>query len=153
MAIKTVDLGPGSLTLGTGPGLEVSGQLTSCSVETSESVATTDPVPVLSGEEKAGTDKVTHTQTIKGNLFQDLDAAGVVAYSFANAGLWKACTFTPNTVKAAKVDGEVCLVPITVGGDVTGVVGRRGDPLRSDFSWRFRPTTGKTVAQTFTPGV
>lgn len=150
MTIKTVDLGPGTLTLG-GP-LECASQLTNCRVETSESVESTDPIPVLSGEEKAGSERVSHTQTIAGNLFQDLDAAGVVAYSFANAGLWKTCTFTPNTTQAAVVNGEACIVPITVGGDVTGTPGKRGDNLRSDFTWRFRPLPGETVADTFTPG-
>lgn len=149
MTIKTYDLGPGTLTLGSTP-LNISGQMTNARVETSESVTTTDPIPVLSGEEKAGTDRVTHTHTLAGNLFQDLDAAGVVAYSFANAGVWVPCVFTPNTAKAAKVTGEVCPVPITVGGDVTGTAAKRGENPRSDISWRFRPTG--TVAAMFTPG-
>lgn len=147
--IKTVDIGPGSLTLGAA-NLQIAGQVTSSRLDTSESVASTDPIPVLSGEEKAGTDRVTHTHTLVANVFQDYDAAGLVAFSFANAGQWVDCTLTPNTVDGAKVTGEVCVVPITVGGDVTGTATRRGENPRSDISWRFRPADNGTVASIFT---
>lgn len=150
MTIRTVDLGPGSLTLGTIP-LDISGQMTSVRLDTSEAVTTTDPIPVLSGEEKAGSDKVTHTHTLAGNLFQDYDAAGVVAYSFANAGKWVACEFVPNSDLGATIEGEVCVIPITVGGDLTGTTERRGENPRADISWRFRPANNGPVSSIFTP--
>lgn len=149
MTINVYDLGPGSLTIGTAP-LNIAGQLTNCRLETSESVTSTDAIPVLSGEELAGTDRVDFTHTLAGNLFQDLDAAGVVAYSFAHAGEWVACVFTPSTAEGAVLTGQVSMVPITVGGDVTGTAAKRGPNPRSDFSWRFRPTPGDTVADIFT---
>jgi len=147
--IKTIDLGPGSLALGVAP-LEAAGQTTSMRLDTAEQVTTTDPIPVLSGEEKAGTDKVTHTHTLAGNLFQDLDAAGVVTFSFVNAGQWVPCVFKP-TSGAALLTGEVRPIPITVGGDITGTVNKRGENPRSDISWAFRPAPGDTVADIFTP--
>lgn len=149
MTIKTTNLGPGTLSLGAVP-LDISGQMTNTRLETAEQVTSTDAIPVLSGEEKAGTDRVTHTHTLAGNLFQDLDAAGVVAYSFAHAGEWVACTFVPNTVEGATVAGQVCPVPITIGGDVTGTAAKPGESARSDISWRFRPVPGDTVADIFT---
>lgn len=152
MTIKTIDLGPGTLTLGTAP-LDIAGQMTNVRLDSAESVTSTDAIPVLSGEEKAGSDKVTHTHTLAGNLFQDLDAAGVVAYSFANAGDWVECTFVPNTALGASIAGEVCPVPITIGGDVTGTAAQRGENPRSDISWRFRPFPGQTTADIFTPGL
>lgn len=150
MTIHTIDLGPGTLTIGSGA-LEVSGQLTNCRVDTAESVTSTDPVPVLSGEEKAGSDKVTFTHTLAGNLFQDLRTAGVVAYSFAHAGEWVPVTFTPNTALAASVSGLVSPIPITIGGDITGTAAKRGENPRSDISWRMKPADGETVADMFTP--
>lgn len=151
MPIKTENLGPGSLILGTGSPLEVAGQLTSCRLDSAENVTSTDPVPVLSGEEQQGTDKVTHTHTLAGNLFQDYDAPGVVAFSFANAGVWVPCTFIPNSDTGATLAGEVRPIPITVGGDITGTAARRGENPRSDISWAFRPAPGDTVADIFTP--
>ena len=152
MPIKTYDLGPGTLTIGSGA-LEVSGQMTNCRMETSESVSSTDPVPVLSGEEKAGSDRVTFTHTLAGNLFQDLDTAGIVAYSFANAGQWVPVTFVPNTSEGASVNDLTSPIPITIGGDVTGTADRRGENPRSDISWRLKPADGDTIADMFTPSV
>lgn len=135
MTIKTYDLGPGTLTLGAGA-LQVAAQLTSCRVEASENVASSDAVPVLSGEELAGSERITFTYTLAGNLFQTLDTGEVVAWSWTNKGTAQAFAFVPSTAEAASVEGFTYPVPITIGGDVTGTAGNRGDKPRSDFSWR-----------------
>lgn len=149
MAIKTYDIGPGTLTVGAAP-LNVGAQITSCRVETSESVTSTDAIPVLSGEELAGTERVEFTHTLRANVFQDFDAAGLVAYSYAQAGNWVPCVFTPSTARGMKITGQVCIVPVTIGGDVTGTAAKRGENPRSDITWRLKPNT--TIAAMFTAG-
>lgn len=135
MAIKTQYLGPGTLTLGTGP-LAVSGQITNCRVEASESVTTGTAIPVLSGEELAASERVDHSFTLAGNLLQDWAAGGVVDWSWINAGTEQSFSFVPSTAAARKVSGTIYPVPITIGGDVTGTAAKPGDPARSDFTWR-----------------
>lgn len=151
MPIKTLDLGPGSLTIGAAP-LQIAAQVTSCRVDTSENVASSEAVPVLSGEEREGSDRVTFTHALVANLFQDLDAAGIVHYSFLHAGEWQPVVFIPSTADGGKVEGQVSIVPITIGGDITGTAARRGDPARADINFRMKPNTGDTIADMFTPG-
>lgn len=129
MPIKSVVLGPGTLTLGTGP-LDVSAQLTSCRVNPSENVTTGDAVKVLSGEELQADESVDFTYTLEGNLLQDLDAAGVVDWSWAEAGTEQEFTFVPNTAEGRQVSGILKPVPLAIGGDE---VERR---MASDFTWR-----------------
>jgi hypothetical protein len=135
MAIKKYNLGPGTLTLGAGA-LAVEGQLRNCRVEAAEQVTTTEAIPVLSGEELAGSDRVTFTWTLAGTLLQDLEAAGVIDWSWANKGTEQPFTFVPNTVEGRQVSGICKPVPITIGGDVTGTAANPGDPAQSDFTWR-----------------
>lgn len=129
MPIQSDLLGPGTLTLGAGP-LDISAQLTSCRVNTSENVTSTDAVKVLSGEELASDESVTFTYTLEGNLFQDLAAAGVVDWSWANKGTEQPFTFVPNTARARQVQGVLKPVPISIGGDEVEA------RMRSDFTWR-----------------
>lgn len=142
MPIKVYDLGPGNLKLGAG-NLEINAQLRNCRVEASENVASTDAKPVLSGEELAGSDRVTFTYVLAGTLLQDLTAAGIIDWSWLNKGTWQVFTFIPAAAAARQVKGSVSVVPITIGGEVTGVPGRPGDNPTSDFSWRAK---GPTVA-------
>lgn len=116
MTVQSYTMGPGTLTLGAGP-LEVSAQVKSFRVECTENVKSTDPVPMLSGDELAVADVVTRAWKVSGKIQQDLAAAGVVAYTWDNAGDVVAFVFVPNTVKDRKVTGVCRLVPITVGGD------------------------------------
>lgn len=139
MTIKSYKLGPGTLTLGSGP-LAVEGQLTNCRVTPSESVTSTDAIKVLSGEELAGDDTATYTYALEGTLLQDLDTAGVIDWSWDNKGTEQSFTFTPNTVEAATVSGTLTPVPLAIGGDVAS-------RPTSDFTWRIKGTP------TFTPSV
>lgn len=145
MPIKTTHLGPGILTLGAGA-LAVSGQITNCRIEVSESVTTTDPIPVLSGEELAGSEKVDHAYVLAGGLLQDLDAGGVIDWSWTNKGTPQPFTFVPSTAAGRQVAGITTPVPITIGGDVTGTAAKPGEPARADFSWRCK---GGDVAPVF----
>lgn len=129
MPINSDVLGPGLLVLGTGP-LDVSAQLTSCRVNPSENVETGEAVKVLSGEELAAEESVTFTYTLEGNFLQDLQAAGVVAWSWDNAGTEQAFRFVPSTSRGRQVEGILKPVPLSIGGDE---VERR---MASDFTWR-----------------
>jgi hypothetical protein len=135
MTIHSVKLGPGTLTLGSGTPLECSSQLTSCKVNPSESVTSTDAIKVLSGEQLAGSSSASFSFTLEGTFLQDLGYAGVVAYSWTNAGELVPFTFTPNTAAGAVVTGNLYPVPLAVGGDDPD-----GAPLASDFTWRIDGT-------------
>lgn len=129
MPINSDLLGPGELTLGDGP-LDISAQLTSCRVNVSENVSQADSIKVLTLEELEGDESVDFTFTLEGNLLQDLQAAGVVAWSWTNAGTEQEFTFVPNNARARQVSGILKPVPISIGGDE---VEQR---MRSDFTWR-----------------
>jgi hypothetical protein len=139
MPIKSHKLGPGTLKLGSVP-LEVNAQLRQCRVTPSENVTTTDTIKVLSGEKLEGEDTVDLTFVLEGAFLQDLDAAGVVAWSWTNKSTWQDFVFVPNNVAASEVTGEVRVIPISVGGDEVDVT------MQSDFSW-----TARTVDFDVTP--
>ncbi len=128
MAIQSFQMGAGTLKLGPAGAEDISGQVANCRVEWSEAVSTGEAVDVLTGEQLAGTDTSTLTAVLAGNVVQDIAAAGMVDYTWTNAGDEVDFEFIPNTVEARKVTGTVRLVPITLGGDV------KTKP-RSDFSW------------------
>jgi hypothetical protein len=135
MAIKTVHLGPGTLTLGSGP-LAVQGQITNCRVQAAEQVASGNRTPVLSGEELEASERITFNWTLVGTLLQDWDAGGVVDWSWTNKGTEQPFVFVPSTAEARSVTGICKPVPITIGGAVTGTAANPGDPADADFSWR-----------------
>jgi hypothetical protein len=135
MTIKTYDLGPGTLTLGTADtALAVSSQVRSCKVKASENVTTREAIPVLSGEEIAETSSETFSFTLEGKFLQDLEAGGVVDWSWLNKGTAQAFSFVPSTAKGREVEGFVKPVPLDIGGDV--VKPGAGDPPDADFVWR-----------------
>lgn len=125
--INSYKMGPGSLTLGAAD-LEVGCQLSSASVVPAEEVNSSEAVNVLCGDVLPAEDEVTYAYTLTGSMLQDLAAAGVVDYTWANAGDEVEFTFIPNTVTARKVTGIVRLIPLTIGGDV------KTRPS-SDFTW------------------
>lgn len=127
MAIEYYTMGPGTLSLGAGP-LNVSAQVEEFSIECTETVKTTDPKPMLSGDDKLTADKVTYAWKASGVLQQDLGAAGVVAYSWDNMGDEVAFVFIPSTAEGRKVTGILRLVPIKVGG-------KAGDDPTSPVTW------------------
>lgn len=128
MPIKTFKMGPGTLKLGVAGATDASAQITNARVEWDESVTSTDAVPVLDGQELAGEDEATYAATLAGNVVQDIDAAGLVAWSWTNKGQVVDFEFVPNTVEGRAVTGQVRVVPITLGGDVK-------QRPRSDISW------------------
>lgn len=125
MPIKSYKMGPGSLIF---TAQDASAQVTSCKVEADESVKTTDAIPVLSGEQLDAQDVASLTWKLTGNLVQDIDAAGFVAWSWANAGSEEPFIFIPNDTEARQVSGVARVVPIALGGDVS-------QRNTSDISW------------------
>ena len=135
MAIKRYTMGPGTLTLGDYAG-NVSAQVTNARVEWAESTSSTESIPVLSGEETGEESTTTYAATLAGNVVQDIDAGGLVEWTWSNKGEEVAFTFVPNTTKARRVTGTVRVGPVTLGGDV------RDKTPRSDISW---PCVGDPV--------
>jgi hypothetical protein len=131
MTVQSYKMGPGTLALGTAGVKDVSAQVTSCTVNPTENVDETDPIPVLSGEEIAGEEDVSIDWTLSGTFVQDLAASGVVDYTWTNAGDWVDFHFTPSTSGDRAVNGQVRLVPLPVGGDV------KSRPT-ADFEWKAR---------------
>lgn len=138
MAVATTPLGPGTLTLGeTTASLDVSCQLIGAQVEADKTKE--DDETTLCGDVVTG--DVTYTYTLSGTMFQDLAiAGGVVDYTWTNTGQTVPFVFTPNTVAAAKVEGDVLIDPLMVGGDEPKA------KMRSEFTWDIVGTP------TFTPG-
>lgn len=123
MAIKTVTVGPGSLTFST-PAGTFSSQITSCRVATSANRG--DTLRVLSGEEIAG--ESTYEYSLEATCLQDLNKSGIVDFSWTNAGKTADFTYTPSTSNGAKIVGKCVVDPIAIGGPV-------GERATSDFTW------------------
>jgi hypothetical protein len=118
MTILSHKLGPGTLTLGAGP-LDASAQVTACAIEPEESVETTEAIDVLSGEQLAAEETASYKYKLTATFLQDtLVAAGLIDYTWDNAGATVAFTFIPNTTLTQKVTGSLRVVPIKIGGDV-----------------------------------
>jgi len=138
MAAKVHKLGPGTLKIGaTGSEVDFSCQITAAHVDTE--VDEGDDTTVLCGDVVPGAR--TYSHSLAGTLFQDLDAAGIVALSWEQAGTQQDFEFTPSTASAAKVDGTLILDPLTIGGD------EAGENMTSDFDFAIVGTP------TFTPAV
>lgn len=118
MAIQSFKQGPGTLTFGVAGAQVASAQVTKCAVEADESVKTTDAIPVLSGEELPQQDDVSIAWKLTGSVIQDIQAAGLVAYTWDNAGAEVPFAFVPNTVEDREASGTVRIVPLALGGDV-----------------------------------
>lgn len=121
MAIPvTYKLDEGTLKLGAaGPGQQdISCQVTSVVAQGAEVVKTTEAVPVLCGDELPEEDDVTYNWTLAFNVFQDISAAGIVAWSWTNKGTDVPFELVPNVAGARKVTGTVRVAPINIGGDV-----------------------------------
>ena len=129
MAVASQKLGPGTLKFNTGAD-DFSAQVTGCKVNPSESVATTDAVDVLSGDQIAAKDTVTYEYTISGTFIGDLTALGVIDWSWTNAGVEQDFEFIPNTAAARKVTGTCRVIPLAIGGDEI-----KARPT-SDFEWK-----------------
>lgn len=128
MAIKRYKMGPGTLQI---DGTDHSAQVRACRVAWSTSSSTTDETPVLSGEKIDAATTSSYAAALTATLVQDLDAAGMVQWSWENAGEDVPVTFIPSTDKGREVSGIVTVAPIDLGGDV------EDDRPSSDVSWPF----------------
>lgn len=115
MTVHTYTVGPGTLTLGD-TDTPFSSQVRACEVRVTENVTTTDPVPVLSGEEVPGESDATFSYVLVTDFQADLEANGTIDYSWTNAGLLVPFSYTPNTALGRSVDGELWIVPLNIGG-------------------------------------
>lgn len=131
MAVKTMTLGPGKLTLGEEK--EIAAQLTKCTLV--PSVSKEKPTPVLSGENVPG--KREEAFNLKGTIYQDFgEDDSLTEWLWTNRGTEQAFTFEPRTGKK-KVKGTLIVEAIDIGGGV-------GDILQSDFDWEL--TSPPTIA-------
>lgn len=122
---KSYKLGPGSLIVGeTGTPLEISCQITACTVEFDFDAE--DDVPTLCGGTLAGDE--TESAMLTGTIIQDLSDEGVVEYSWTNSGTVQPFTFIPNTELGREITGSLKMRRLNVGGDV------KTSPT-SDFEW------------------
>lgn len=138
MPIQSQTLGPGTLTLGAGGTLlDASCQVTAFSVVPSENVEEGDDIPVLCGEVLEGDEDVTIDWVISGTFLQDVQVAGIIAWTWTNAKTSQPFTFVPNTATGRKVTGTIkSVVPLQLGGEVTKPKNRP----TSDFEWRVTGT-------------
>lgn len=126
-------LGPGVLTVGDGiDQIAIDIRMTNGRIEWSEAVrGATDDADLLNGGVEKGDDgEATHSAVLAGNVFQDITADGIVAWSWTHRGETHPIVFQPNDAVERQVTGKVIVAPINLGGDV------KTKP-RSDFSWRF----------------
>lgn len=118
MPILSHKLGPGLLTLGSGP-LDASAQATKIGVEFEENVETDDAVPVLSGDELPEEETPSYKAKLVATFLQDtLADSGLIAYSWEHAGENVPFVFEPNSALERQITGTLCVVPINVGGEI-----------------------------------
>lgn len=130
MTVNSYKMTSGTLILGSGP-LNVTAQVTKAQINPSESVESTDPVDVLSGEQLLTEDDVTYSYTLDATFLQDLGVAGVVEWSWNHKGTWQPFVFSPADGTSRGVSGQCRPVPLAIGGDV------KSRPT-SDISWAVR---------------
>jgi hypothetical protein len=120
MPVKTYKLGPGTLKLGEAGATDISCQVRSMRVRCNVSVQRTDAVPVLCGESVPGTVTRTYEWTLEGAVLQDIDAAGMLEWTWANKGTVQDFEFVPNTAKGRKCTGATVVAPLELGGELGG---------------------------------
>lgn len=139
MAINTVTVGPGKLTIGATDDLTQFGsQCTSCKV--TPSVDTGDPLDVLSGEQAAG-DR-SESWTLNGTFVQDFGATeSTTEWLFTHRGESHPFEYTPSNAAGKKISGQLVVEAIEIGGDV------KTKPT-SDFEFNLEgaPTIGTASA-------
>lgn len=108
-------LGPGSLILGeTGTPLDLSCQVTDVSVVPEGN--SEDAEYTLCGDAVAG--ERTYAWTLSITAFQDIEADGIIDYTWKNAGKEVPFEFSPDTAAGAKVTGSLIIDPVQLGGTV-----------------------------------
>lgn len=126
MAVNTVTVGAGQLTIGADTALiNFSSQITTATLV--PDVDQDDPIKVLSGESVAG-DR-TESFTLEGTMLQDLGATeSTTEWLFEHRGETHAFEYVPNTTKGRKITGSLVVEAIEIGGDV-------GTKPTSDFEF------------------
>jgi hypothetical protein len=116
MATDTYTLGPGTLTIGETTGLKTfSGQVTNCRLV--PNVDRGDAINVLDGGSVAG-DR-SETFTLEGTMLQDFGGTNsLTEWLYTNSGTQQPFTFTPNTARGKKLDGQLVIEATEIGGDV-----------------------------------
>lgn len=118
MPITSHKLGPGVFTIGAGP-LDISAQVTECTVAWEESVKTTEAIDTLDGSQIPEEEEASYKAKVTITVLQDnLAAAGMIDYSWTNKGVSAAFKFIPNNSISRKITGTVRIVPIDIGGTV-----------------------------------
>lgn len=139
---KIQALGPGLLTFGeAGTSLDISAQVTSAKIEWEVNAEQAEQV--LSGDRIPGSR--TYSAKLSATSYQDLEANGLIDWSWKNKGAEVKFVFVPDKRGKALVEGKILVDPITLGGDV-------GVKNKSDFTWDcatepvFDPASGKVTA-------
>lgn len=117
MAIKRppLALGPGSLIFGeTGSQLDISCQVTAAKITFDSDKE--DDVPTLCGGTLVG--EKTYTSKLEFASAQDLEADGLIDWTWKNAGKEVPFVFLPKLDGGAAVNGRVVVDPVELGGDV-----------------------------------
>lgn len=127
MAVNTITVGPGTLTLGEDGTLStLSSQVTACRLV--PTVDNEDPIDVLSGEQAPG-DR-SESWALAGTLLQDLGAAdSTTEFLFEHRGEQLPFQFIPATAAGKELTGTVTVEAIEMGGDA------KTKPT-SDFEWQ-----------------
>lgn len=122
---KIHSLGPGTLVFGSvGTQLDMSCQLTE--IKFSAEGDSEDPENVLCGDVIAGSRS--YNWTVSGSVFQDIEADGVIDYTWKHAGTEVPFKFVPDATETVAVTGRVTIDPIEFGGTVK-------TKNKSEFEW------------------
>jgi hypothetical protein len=138
----TGQLGPGSLTIGTSPELDISCYVNNAGIEVAKT--TGDQTTKLCGVSRPGV--TTYEYTLTGNVDVDLaNASGLLALSWDSPGSSQVFEFIPNTELGTVFSGTLVIDPLNVKAEDYGA------DITSDFSWVIvgKPTRvvdGGTVA-------
>lgn len=116
MPVISYKVGPGVLSFDS-PVKQFATQVRSCRVVPAENVKTVEAVPMLSGDILAEEETASYKYTLVVSFQQDLTTSGVIDWTWDNAGLTKAFSYTPNTAQGTVIAGNIRVVPLEVGGD------------------------------------
>lgn len=117
MAIETLKVGPGKLSIGDTEDLtQFESQIRSAILE--PEVDKGDPLVVLSGEKKSG--NRTETWQMSGTMLQDFGATdSKTEWLFEHRGEDLPFEYTPNTAAGKKITGTLTVEAIAIGGEVS----------------------------------
>lgn len=115
MAVKTITVGPGALTIGSDLNItNFESQVTAARLV--PNVDTEDAINVLSGEQVAG-DR-SESFTLEGTLLQDFGATdSTTEWLYNHRGEEHPFNFTPSTAAGKKITGNLVVEAIEIGGD------------------------------------